>query len=81
MGKLCLSFACLISIYFYGQRFEEYIFLPGIPSPRNSGLLQFCFPQFSTDLETIYIVNKYNKPCKAQGMPAYLLFSIFLDLA
>lgn len=65
MGKLCLTSAYLMNIYLYGQRFEGYLFLTGIPSPRDLGLLKLCFPHFSTYLETIYIVNKYNKSRKA----------------
>lgn len=65
VGKLYLTSAHLMNIYFYGQRFEDYLFLLGIPSPRNLGLPKLCFPHFSTNLETIYIGNKYNKPRKA----------------
>lgn len=65
MNKLHLTSARLMNIYFYGQRFEEYLFIHGISSPENLGLLRLCFPHFSTNLEAIYIVNKYNKPRKA----------------
>lgn len=65
MGKLGSTSAHLMNIYLYGQGFVGYFFLTGMPSPRNLGLLKLCFPHFSTYLETIYRVNKYNKSYKA----------------
>lgn len=75
-NKLCLSSAYLVNLYFYRQSFEEHLFLRGIPSPRDLGLLKLGFSHFSTYLETIYtyiviIIGSHVKACQTTFSSQY----------